>query len=1110
MKSQSLRPLCLCALLCVLSSLAVRAVPEAGHGDAGAPLAKVTDDGPALVVERFADAPMVKNITAICFDAKGALYVAETYRFRHGVEDNRDHRYWLMDDVRSETTAHRHAMYEKWIGNFSSPDYFTRSDDRILRLRDLDGDGKADESVVFAEGFNAAVDGPLIGLMAGKPGSGRVYATSIPHLWALTDADGDGKAEARESLQEGFGPHVSLSGHDLHGLAWGPDGKIYFSLGDRGFNLTTRDGHELKDLNAGAAFRCNPDGSELEVYYHQLRNPQELAFNEFGDLFTVDNNSDQGDQSRVIYLIEGGNAGWISGNQNLTTFADDIEDGGLGEQPFWLTEDLWKPRFEGQAEWVLPPAFNLTNGPSGLVFDSGLSLPERYRNHFLICDYKGSAAQSALYSFKVDQAGAGYAVRDPHAFHKGVTNTDVDLGADGKIYLADYGGGWQLPGVGTVFTLSVAETIGNPVVVETRAILEKGFTGLKGDALMRLLAHPDKRVRQGSQFELASRGAESVAVFAKVAHGDGDLLARLHALWGLRQLGAVEALRPLLASGETEIRAQAVKMLGDLKDTDSGSRFIALLGDESPRVRSFAGIALGRLKHGQATAAVLGMLEKNADRDLFVRHGGVMALAGIADDPALRNLATHSSRSVRLATVLALRRHASPEIAVFLDDADGGIVDEVIRAINDVPIEGAMETLADYSAGIASGEVPERPMFRRLLNANLRSSDPRHAANLLAMAANRALPADYRKLALLFLENWLAPPPIDPTMGVYRPLPARDPLRERAADLMGDSLRALVSDAPPEVTATGVKVAEMFGIALDGSLLEAWMLDGAQADSVRIAAIERLAAEPPAGFAKALLALLESPVGTIRAAAGTARARAFPLDAMVAVERLFHHGQTGDLRAAYRILSTSALPDAVARLGIELDALATGRIAEEVRLDLYLAAASSTASAVMEKLRALDATLAAKGETAAVYALHGGDAGNGGNVFLNQGMCLKCHKIDRQGGEAGPNLSDVALRLKPEEIFQSLMNPNAVMVDGYGICSVTLKNGDVLSGSPVGETETELSLKGATAEPIRISKATIATRTPVVSPMPPMGQVLPRTDLRDLLAYLATLKTRPQ
>src|SRR5690606_30113183 len=113
----------------------------------------------------------------------------------------------------------------------------------------------------------------------------------------LEDADGDGVAEGREVIQSGFGPRFSLSGHDLHGFAWGPDGKLYFSVGDRGYHLETREGKILTNPGAGAVFRCEPDGSEMEVFYNNLRNPQELAFNEYGDLFTVDNNSDQGDKA---------------------------------------------------------------------------------------------------------------------------------------------------------------------------------------------------------------------------------------------------------------------------------------------------------------------------------------------------------------------------------------------------------------------------------------------------------------------------------------------------------------------------------------------------------------------------------------------------------------------------------------------------------------------------------------------------------------------------------------------------------------------------------------------------------------------------------------------
>ncbi len=484
-------------------------------------------------VELFAAEPLLANPVAICLDEHGRLYVAETFRQERGVEDNRRHMAWLDDDIASRTVEDRLRMYQKHLGERIAE--YTLHHDRVRLVEDRDGDGRADHSTVFADGFNDALDGTGAGLIARD---GNVWYTCIPKLWLLRDEDGDGRAEQRRALHHGYGVHVAFRGHDLHGLTWGPDGKLYFSIGDRGLHVETPEG-TISVPHTGAVLRCQPDGSELELFCVGLRNPQELAFNELGDLFTGENNSDSGDRARFVHLVEGGDSGWL---MSLQYFAD---------RGPWNRERLWHPYHEGQAAWIVPPVANIADGPSGLAYYPGTGLDASYRGTFFLCDFRGNSVNSGVRTVRLRPKGAGYELADEGQFIWRILATDVDFGPDSAVYVSDWVNGWTGEGRGRVYRIVDPRQRDAPQVREVRALLGGGLAQQPPARLAALLEHGDQRVRLEAQFRLAALGTsqhdladEARAALRDAARAPGDTLRRLHALWGLGQIARQRGSAP--------------------------------------------------------------------------------------------------------------------------------------------------------------------------------------------------------------------------------------------------------------------------------------------------------------------------------------------------------------------------------------------------------------------------------------------------------------------------------------------------------------------------------------------------------------------------------------
>jgi quinoprotein glucose dehydrogenase len=1036
---------------------------------------------------------------ALDVDAWGRVYVAEGGRQSKGVEDNRFHEYWLEDDLASRTVEDRVAYYEKWIasGQIEDPDLFTRNADRILRFDDDDGDGVADSVHELARFQEMAT-----GLAAGVLVEGRdVYATVIPEVVRLRDVDGDGSAERREVLARGFGVKTSLLGHDLHGLVWGPDGKLYFSMGDRGYSVTTKEGRLLEppmDPGRGAVFRMNPDGSELEVFAHGVRNPQELAFDDHGNLFTGDNNGDGGDAARIVYVVEGGETGWSMPFQSLV--------GDYVRGP-WMEERLWDLQHEGQPAWVLPPVAHIANGPAGFTHYPGIGLPERYANHFFLCDYAYTHTRSGIWSFALEPRGAGFEMVDRHEYIWSLLATDVTFGWDSRMYVSQFnqfGGGQSLE----IFDSEARRD--DPRIDEVEKLGQEGLGKRDAGELEELLGHADQRVRLRAQFELVRR-REGGALAWVAEDPELPLVTRLHGIWGLGQLGADALLQAgwsdlgWLAGEELELRAQVAKLVGDVGADWLAEDLLDLLSDEALRVRFFAAQSLGALGVRQAVSPLFALIRENANRDVFLRHAAVYALSRIGDVAAIWAHADDPDPAVRLAVLLVARQHADPRIARFVSDADPFLVAEAARAIYDVPIAAAMPSLARLAGHPLPGRNAEaqtrNAIERRVIGAAVAVGTPESARALAAHVNVEESAMPMRELALAALANFTRPLPRDFSNGFYRPLPERDPaVVDLAFETHG---RAMVEG---DLGGAALKVALSYGkVPLDDPALQSRVAGSLYSLDERVASLQALETRGDAARATGVAAALASGEPALRAEARDLLAETDPAAALASIRDLPDDAPLVERQRAYGTLALLESPAVDALLGEALEGLIDGQLDPALELDVMDAVRRQGSPALVARLVEWDARRSDDPVALRSWALAGGDAERGEAVFQGHGDCLRCHGEKKgHGAGAGPSLAGLSERTGREYWLRSVVAPGDDVVMGFGTITLMRKDGTRLTGTLVDERGGYVDIV-ARGEVHRVPTPEIADRTSPVSSMPPMGLTLGPHDLRDLVAYLGTL-----
>lgn len=1039
--------------------------------------------------------PLLKNAVSVSVDVDGSIYVTESARRKVGDLDIREFTKfgWVQHDVSLTSIDEKLAFFRKQLdgknkfpgtslkdfnndGKIDSKD-LTVATEKIIRLTDTDGDGLADKSTVFAENFNTEVTGIAAGVLAWR---GDVYATVAPDLWKLRDTNGDGIADQRESLAHGFGLHIAYAGHDMHGLILGPDGRVYWSIGDKGTNVTSKEGKKFFAPHEGAVLRCYPDGSGFEIFARGLRNPQEIAFDKYGNWFSVDNDSDQkGERERFLHITEGSDTGW----RNYYQYR------GSAYNP-WMAESISVPSGTYQPAYITPTNANYSDGPAGFAYNPGTALNAKYDDAFFVTEFpKGNVR-----SFKVKPKGATFEMTDEHIVYSGPMNVGINFGPDGALYSADWAGGYPMNDKGSVWKLDDPKIAGTAIRQEVAKFLKEGPTKISTDDLIKRLSHKDMRIRLDAQWELARRKAKTELIATAISE-KSDQMAIIHSLWGLAQMKEYDStvLEKISHSKDPELRSQALRYASEVGAVTI-SNLKELIHDENPQVQFSAAMfvwkssLISKICFPAVTCeAILDMIAKNNNRDAYLRHAGVMAMTSF-DSYYLQKSLTHKSPAVRLAAAVAFRRLNSPLAAKLLSDADPQVVAEAAHAIYDDPaIEAAYPALAALL-----NEKPNAtpPAIRRAIAANRRLGNATAARDLTAFALRDEVDPELRAAALQALGSWTEAFNTDPVDGRHNPYPAAD--KAVASGAFAAAAVALQNHSNKTISAAAAATAKQLGIVANPADLEKELLDTKAEPTKRIAALDSLKSANPAAFDKILPGLLNDSSYQLRIRAATLLAETDPQKAVdYSAEAIMKSEQLKEQQQAVLLLGKIHTPAAKELLKNYAKRFSNP---PSERPYLYL-----EFSQVLPDF--------AKNLPAYGVSLMGGDAIAGEKVF-NQHLaaqCIACHRVGKEGSEVGPPLTQIGQKGR-DHIFESLVAPQAKITPGFGMMSITTRSGNSIAGALKAETESSITLILPDKTETTVKLSDISSRTQPISTMPPMGDILSPAELRDLIEYLTNLK----
>lgn len=1005
----------------------------------------------------FAREPDLLHPAALAFDAKGRLFVGGGPQFRKPTPDT--------------------------------------PPDSIKILIDKDGDGVAETIKTFATGFNC------IQALAWK--GGDLYVANCPDVTIVRDTDGDDVADEYQLVFTGLG-HLR---HGLHGFNFGPDGKLYMTQGNsraqkhapkawRDLMHIDSDEPDNQPINKvfkpdeykrsyigewpsseGGILRCDPDGHNLEIWSRGYRNPWDAAFDDEFNWLATDND-DGPEHDRIIAPFHGAHFGKLH---------------------------PWAYSWTGKDNPPTVPASGLfpsANGSGvGVVFYNSTQFPQEYRGVFLIGDW----TRECIYTYRRKWDGAlltGELATFITAGKALFRPTDIEVGPDGALYIAGwgerygskwapYGGGDQnaKTNEGRVFKVWYDKA---PLVKWDAPKRGKPYEKWTVQELIEDLGHPVPVWRVNAQDELIRRDQNASDRLAELAMDTEQVLTKTQRTWAMWTMSRIEtdddstnrmfATWARVNDTPVEVSVQCLRILASRKAANVRQSIAHAMSDLEPRIRLEAAQAMRRIGIGGELDAFLDRIDRETDRIAF--YAMWRALGEHVAVAELKMLLKDERGGVRRAALLALLEQdalSHDEVLPLTIDAD-----DQAAAIAQLWMEKAGK------AGLrALAITPDGAEFFDPITVTLTS--PLEGAVLhytLDGSEPTAQSPRYDKPLTLK----------DTTM--LRAAIVRNGTRFGAA-VSAEFLRLteeewkarLILGAPRPASGKPYKIVE-YGAQIDATVYIDRKYTFKQLPDVLIgASYIQTSNEDDKATGDAFLTFTAN----------------HPVDVHIA-----HDNRTKQKPSWLKLGSADGFTDT------ELDLETTDTTfsiyhkrfdAGVVTLGGNVADKAGPSSMYQVFIRKAGARLAVYDTTMANAAplLDKGDAARGRAVFFEHTVgCARCHRLEDRGVAVGPDLADAGLRLKPDKIALSILDPNAEVIEGFVQHMVETNDGDRYFGMMRAESGKSLTLYTLEGRKVVIAKGDIAEhRVLATSAMPTnFGKLLTPQDVADLAAYLMTQKKK--